>query len=172
MALRTFIRHHPSDVQARIQIAEHEFRFRRVDEITKYDNETYSYKTFSASVWSVPPDGVKEACTATYEFRTFVDEETFVVSTSPSAMDIETYVHGDVDHSFRYWRPIEGQKVINELVRLLKQDDIITHLVLLAKTVPDSARCERAYLDGVVEQAEWWLRCTSYDIPYIRISRQ
>ena len=61
---------------------------------------------------------------------------------------------------------------INELVRLLKQDDIITHLVLLAKTVPDSARCERAYLDDVVEQAEWWLRCTSYDIPYIRISRQ
>jgi len=49
VALRTFIKHHPSDMQARIQIAEYEFRFRRVDEITKYDNETYSYKTFSAS---------------------------------------------------------------------------------------------------------------------------
>jgi hypothetical protein len=172
VALRTFIKHHPSEVQARIQIAEHEFRFRRVDEITKYDNETYSYKTFSASAWSVPDEGVEQACTTTYEFRTFVDEQAFVVSTSPSAEDIVTHVHGDADHSFRYWRPIEGQRVINELVRLLKQDDIITHLVLLAKTVPDAARCERAYLDGVVEQAECWLRCTSYDIPYIRISRQ
>ena len=163
VALRTFMKHHTSGIQARIQIAEHEFRFRRVDEITKYDYEKYSYKTFEASAWSVPSESVKPECTTTYEFRTFVDEQAFVVSTSPSSNGMDT-VHGDVAHSFDYWRSIEGKKVIAELVSLFKQDEVVEHLVSLAKTKQDVARFDQAYLDEAIELAESWLRHTSYEM--------
>ena len=161
VALRTFMKHHTSEVQARIQIAEHEFRFRRVDEITKYDYETYSYKTFEASAWSVPLDSAKPECTTTYEFRTFADEEAFVTSTSPSNL---TFDHHDaILHSRAYWRPIEGKKLITELVKVMKQEEVITNLVTLAKTTPDAVRCEQGGLDEVIQRAESWLK-GDYDI--------
>ena len=164
IALRTFIKHHPDEVQAIIQIAEHEFKVWRFDEITKYEYETFSYKTFKASAWSVPSEIGKRECTTTYEFRTFADEESFVISTSPTSEGISTHVHGDVAHSFYYWRSIEGKKVIAELVSLFKYDEVIAHLVSLAKTKLDVARFDQADLDEVIEQAESWLRRTSYDI--------
>ena len=166
IALRTFIKHHSDKVQATVQIAEHKFIIKRVDEITKYEYRAFSYKTFKASAWSVPPEGVERACTTTYEFRTFVDEESFVVSISPGSLGINTHVHGDVEHSHIYWRPVEGKKLIDELVRLLKQNDVIANLVSLAKTAPTNARCEQGYLEGVIEQAESWLRWTSYAVPH------
>jgi hypothetical protein len=164
VALRTFIKHHPDKVQVTIPVGEHEFIIRRVDEITKYEYETYSYKTFEASAWSVPLDGVKPECTTTYEFRTFVDEEAFVTSTSPTSRGFCTHVHGDVEHSFDYWRSIEGKKVIAELVSLFKQEEVIANLVSFAKTKLDVARFDQADLDEVIELAESWLRRTSYDI--------
>ena len=164
VALRTFIKHHPDEVQATIQIAEHEFKVWRVDEITKYEHETFSYKTFKASAWSVPLEGDKPACTTTYEFRTFVDEEAYVTSTSPTSRGFRTHVHGDVEHSFNYWRSIEGKKVIAALVSLCKQEEVIASLVSLAKTKQDVARCDQADLDEVIELAESWLRRTSYDM--------
>lgn len=164
VALRTFIKHRPDEVQATIPVGEHEFILRRVDEITKYGYETFSYKTFEASAWSVPPEGVKRECTTTYEFRTFVDEQAFVVSTSPTSEGLLTHAHGDVEHSGNYWRPIAGKKVIAELVSLFKQDEVIEHLVSLAKTKQDVARFDQAYLEEVIEQAESWLRRTSYDM--------
>jgi hypothetical protein len=163
IALRTFIKHHPDKVQVTIPVGEHEFIIRRVNEITKYEYETFSYKTFEASAWSAPPEGVRSECTTTYEFRTFVDEQAFVVSTSPSSNGMDT-VHGDVAHSFDYWRSIEGKKVIAELVSLFKQDEVVEHLVSLAKTKQDVARFDQADFDEVIEQAESWLRRTSYDI--------
>jgi len=164
IALRTFIKHHPDEVQVTIPVGEHEFHIRRVDEITKYEYETFSYKTFKAAAWSVPSESVKPECTTTYEFRTFANEDAFVVSTSPTSKGFVTFVHGDVDHSFHYWRPIEGKKLIAELVSLFKQEEVIAHLVSLSKTKPDAARCGQADLDEVIEQAESWLRRTSYDI--------
>ncbi len=164
IALRTFIKHHPDKVQANIQIAEHEFKVWRVDEITKYEHETFSYKTFKASAWSVPLEDGKPACTTTYEFRTFVDEEAYVTSTSPTSRGFSTHVHGDVEHSFDYWRSIEGKKVIAELVSLFKQEEAIANLVSLAKTKQDVARFDQADLDEVIELAESWLRRTSYDM--------
>jgi hypothetical protein len=164
IALRTFIKHHPDKVQATIQIAEYEFKVWRIDEITKYEYETFSYKTFKASAWSVPPEGVRSECTTTYEFRTFVDEDAFVISTSPTSQGFATHVHGDVAHSFYYWRSIEGKKVIAELVSLFKQEEVIANLVSLAKTKLDVARFDQADLDEVIELAEYWLRRTSYDM--------
>lgn len=164
IALRTFIKHHPAEVQSTIQTAEHEFKVWRVDEITKYEYETFSYKTFKASAWSVPSESVKRECTTTYEFRTFADEEAFVISTSPTSQGFATHVHGDVAHSFDYWRSIEGKKVIAELVSLFKQDEVIAHLVSLAKAKQDVARFDQANLDEVIELAESWLRRTSYDM--------
>ena len=163
IALRTFIKHRPDKVQATIPVGEHEFIIRRVDEITKYEYETYSYKTFEASAWSVPPEGVRSECTTTYKFRTFVDEDAFVVSTLPSSNGMES-VHGDAEYSSNYWRPIAGKKVIAELVSLFKQDEVVEHLVSLAKTKQDVARFDQAGLDEVIEQAESWLRRTSYDV--------
>jgi hypothetical protein len=164
VALRTFMKHHTSDVQARIQIAEHEFRFRRVDEITKYDYEKYSYKTFEASAWSVPSESVKPECTTTYEFRTFVDEEAFVTSTSPNSNGLFDFDHHvAIGHSLAYWRPIEGKKLIAELVSLFEQEKVIAHLVSLAKTTPDAVRCEQAGFDEVIQRAESWLKGT-YEI--------
>jgi hypothetical protein len=165
LALRTFIKHYPDKVQVTIPVGEHEFHIRRMDEITKYGHETYSYKTFEASAWSVPSESVKPECTTTYEFRTFVDEEAFVTSTSPNSSGLLTFDHHDaILHSLAYWRPIEGKKVINELVPLLKQEMVIENLVLLAKTVPDAMRCEQAGLDDVIQRAESWLRPTLYEI--------
>ena len=164
IALRTFIKHHPDKVQVTIPVGEHEFIIRRVDEITKYGYETFSYKTFEAFAWSVPPEGVKRECTTTYEFRTFVDEEAYVISTSPTSQGFASHVHGDVAHSFCYWRSIEGKKVIAELVSLFKQDEVIANLVSLAKTKQDVARFDQADLDEVIELAESWLRRTSYDM--------
>jgi hypothetical protein len=164
IALRTFIKHRPDEVQATIPLGEHEFIIRRVDEITKYGYETFSYKTFEASAWSVPPEGVRNECTTTYEFRTFVDEQAFVVSTSPTSEGISTHSHGDAEYSSNYWRPIAGKKVIAELVSLFKQEEVIDHLVLLAKTKQDVARFDQADLDEVIELAVSWLRRTSYDM--------
>ena len=164
VALRTFIKHHPDKLRATIQIAEHQFIIGRVNEITKYAYETISYQTFEAFAWSVPTDGVKPACTTTYEFRTFIDEDAFVASTSPSNQGIRAFTHGEVEHSFNYWRPIEGQTLIEKLVRLLKQEAVIENLVLLAKNKPDAARFEGGHLDCVSEQAVTWLRRTSYDM--------
>ncbi len=161
IALRTFIKHHPDKVQVTIPVGEHEFHIRRVDEITKYDYETYSYKTFEASAWSVPLGSAKPECTTTYEFRTFADEEAFVTSTSPSNL---TFDHHDIIlHSRAYWRPIEGKKLISELVQVMKQEEVIANLVSLAKTVPDAVRCEQGGLDGVIQRAESWLK-GNYDI--------
>ena len=164
IALRTFIKHRPDQVQATIQIAEHEFKVWRVDEITKYEYEPFSYKTFKASAWSLPSESVKCECTTTYEFRTFVDEAAFVVSTSPTGQGYATHVHGDVAHAFNYWRSIEGKKVIAELVLLFKQEEIIANLVSLAKTKQDVAQFDQADLDEGIELAESWLRRTSYDM--------
>jgi hypothetical protein len=171
VALRTFIKHHPAEVQVTIPVGEHEFNIRRVDEITKYEYETFSYKTFKVSAWSVPLEGGKPECTTTYEFRTFVDEEAYVTSTSPTSRGFYTHVHGDVEHSFDYWRSIEGKKVIAELVSLFKQDEVIANLVSLAKTKQDVTRFDQADLDEVIELAESWLRWTSYEVPYISIRR-
>ena len=134
IALRTFIKHHPDEVQATIQIAEHEFKVWRVDEITKYEHETFSYKTFKASAWSVPLERDKSACTTTYEFRTFIDEQAFVISTSPTSQGFETLVHGDAMHSHDYWQSVRGAEVINELISLLKQEDVIPQLIALKST--------------------------------------
>ena len=164
IALRTFIKHHPDKVQATIPVGEHEFIIRRVDEITKYEYETFSYKTFEASAWSAPHEGVRSECTTTYEFRTFVDEQAFVVSTSPTSEGLLTHAHGDAEYSSNYWRPIAGKKVIAELVSLFKQDEVIAHLVSLAKAKQDVARFDQAGFDEVIERAESWLRRTSYDM--------
>jgi predicted secreted protein len=164
IALRTFIKHRPGELRATIPVGEHEFIIWRVDEITMYEYETFSYKTFKASAWSVPPEGVRSECTTTYEFRTFVDEAAFVISTSPTSQGFATHVHGDVAHSFFYWRSIEGKKVIAELVSLSKQEEVIANLVSLAKTKQDVARFDQADLDEVIERAESWLRRTSYDM--------
>ena len=164
IALRTFIKHRPDEVQATIPVGEHEFIIRRVDEITKYEYETFSYKTFKASAWSMPSEDVEHECTTTYEFRTFADEQAFVVSISPTSEGINTHAHGDVEHSDNSWRPIAGKKFIAELVSLFKQDEVVDHLVSLAKTKQDVARFDQAYLDEVIEQAESWLRRTSYDM--------
>jgi hypothetical protein len=164
VALRTFIKHRPDEVQVTIPVAEHEFKVWRVDEITKYEHETFSYKTFKASAWSVPSESVKPECTTTYEFRTFVDEEAYVTSTSPTSRGFCTHVHGDVEHSFDYWRSIEGKKVIAELVSLFKQEEVIANLVSFAKTKLDVARFDQADFDEVIELADSWLRRTSYDM--------
>ena len=164
VALRTFIKHYPDKVQLTIPVGEHEFLIRRVDEITKYGHETYSYKTFEASAWLVPSESVKPACTTTYEFRTFVDEEAFVTSTLPNSSGLLIFDHHDIIlHSRAYWRPIEGKKIINELVQVMKQEEVITNLVTLAKTVPDAVRCEQGGLDEVIQRAGTWLK-GNYDI--------
>jgi hypothetical protein len=85
VAQRTFIKHHPAEVRATIKIAEHEFNIRRVDEITKYEYKTYTYRTFETSAWPMPSKSDKRECTTTYGFRIFADEEAFIVSTSPSS---------------------------------------------------------------------------------------
>ncbi len=158
IALRTFIKHHPDEVQATIQIAEHEFKVWRVDEITKYEHETFSYKTFKASAWSVPLEGDKSACTTTYEFRTFVDEEAYVTSTSPTSRGFHTHVHGDVEHSFDYWQSFKGGVVINELISLLKQEDVIPQLIALVGDLqPDGSAVREHQIKTALEHADRWV---------------
>ena len=157
IALRTFIKHYPDKVQATIQIAEYEFKVWRIDEITKYEYETFSYKTFKASAWSVPPEGVRSECTTTYEFRTFADEEAFVVSTSPSSNGMVT-VHGDAMHSHDYWQSVKGKEVINELISLLKQEDVIPQLIALVDELqPDGSAVRADQIKTTLEHADLWV---------------
>jgi hypothetical protein len=157
IALRTFIKHHHDEVQATIPVGEHEFIIRRVDELTKYEYETFSYKTFKASAWSVPPVGVGSECTTTYEFRTFVDEQAFVVSTSPSSHGLET-IHGDAMHSHDYWQSVEGGKVISELISLLKQEDVIPQLIALVnESQPDGSAVSAEQIKTILEHADLWV---------------
>lgn len=158
VALRTFIKHHHDEVQATIQIAEYEFKVWRIDEITKYEYETFSYKTFKASAWSVPSEGVKPACTTTYEFRTFVDEDAFVASTSPLNTGILTLHGDDGGHSADYWRPIEGRKVIDELVSLIEQKDVIPQLIALVYDLTPDKRSEQIQeIQAAIERAQIWV---------------
>lgn len=158
VALRTFITHQPDRMQATIQIAEYTFKIWLVDEITKYEYKTFSYKTFKASAWSVPPDGVEPACTTTYEFRTFIDEEAFVTSTSPSAQGIATIEHGDAMYSHDYWQSVDGQQVINELISLLKQKVVIANLVGLVNDLqPEESAVLAHQIKTTLEHADLWV---------------
>jgi len=158
VALRTFIKHRPDEVQVTIPVGEHEFIVRRVDEITKYEYHTYSYKTFQASAWSVPLEGGKRACTTTYEFRTFADEEAFVVSTSPSNGPILTFEHAEAIHSHAYWQRVNGKKVINELISLLEQKVAIIQLIELVNDLqPDAGSARMDDINVAIEHAQRWL---------------
>lgn len=157
IALRTFIKHRPDEVQATIPVGEHEFIIRRVEEITKYEYHTYSYKTFEASAWSVVSEGVKPACTTVYEFRTFIDEDAFVVSTAPSSHGLDT-VHGDAMHSHDYWQSVEGGKVINELTSLLKPKDVIPWLIIqVTELQPDGSTLRAHQIKTALEHADTWV---------------